>query len=354
MSARACLVIAASVAALHAPACADDGLYRETLTVQLENDFFSRLTNTDEHYTNGVRVAGLGSALPAGGFRDAWAWDGMETLFGVLPDGGAPAARQVGFSIGQSLFTPDDTDRADPIQDDRPYAGWLYVGLSLHETYEHDGEPTHQDVIQLQLGLVGPDAHGETVQNDFHDIIGVAGANGWDNQLRDELGVNLIAERKWRRSLAGPNAATCRWYAPSCLDIDVIPHAGASLGNVQTYAAAGGLIRLGRNLGKDFGPPRILPGLPGSETLGDGAAWGWYVFAGAQARAVARDIFLDGNTFRDSPSVGKHPLVADLQVGFAMTYERLRLTFAHVFRTSEFEEQDAADQFGALSATVRF
>jgi hypothetical protein len=320
--------------AQHAPArAADEGLYRQSLTVQLENDFFAQLTNTDEHYTNGLRIAGLSAALPIGGPREAWVWRGMETLFGVLPDGGDPPARQVGFAIGHSLFTPDDTDRSDPILDDRPYAGWLYAGLSLHETYERDGAPTHQDVLQLQVGIVGPSAHGEGTQNDFHDVIGVASSNGWDNQVRDELGVNLVAERKWRATLVEQSAGPCPWYAP-CLGLDLVPHVGASLGNVHTYAAAGGLIRIGRNLGKDFGPPRILPG--------------------AQARAVARDIFLDGNTFRDGPSVERRPFVADLEFGFAVTYERLRVSFTHVFRTSEFEDQDAADQFGAFSMTARF
>jgi lipid A 3-O-deacylase len=47
---------------------------------------------------------------------------------------------------------------------------------------------------------------------------------------------------------------------------------------------------------------------------------GLYFFAGAQGRAVGRNIFLDGNTFRHSLSVPKKNFVADLQAGFSLVW----------------------------------
>jgi hypothetical protein len=71
---------------------------------------------------------------------------------------------------------------------------------------------------------------------------------------------------------------------------------------------------------------------------------------------VARNIFLDGNTFEDSPHVTKNPLVGDLQLGVAMTISGARLAYTHVFRTKEFEGQKGGDlsQYGALSLSLRF
>lgn len=80
----------------------------------------------------------------------------------------------------------------------------------------------------------------------------------------------------------------------------------------------------------------------------------WYLFAGAQGRAVARDIFLDGNTFSSSHSVDKKTFVADFQAGAAVIYRGVRLAATQVYRTREFDGQPQADRFGAISLSVRF
>jgi len=133
----------------------------------------------------------------------------------------------------------------------------------LQQTLERDDRPVRKDTWRLQIGVVGPNARGETVQNNFHDLIGVAHANGWDNQLRDELAFDVTAERKWQVPLEDLGGG---------LAVDVVPYAAASLGTVHTYGAGGALLRLGCNLIVDFGPPRILPGAPGSVTTRRGAS----------------------------------------------------------------------------------
>ena len=66
-------------------------------------------------------------------------------------------------------------------------------------------------------------------------------------------------------------------------------------------------------------PPRIRPGLSGSNFfLSDtdsGRDFGWYLFGGVEGRAVAHNLFLDGNTFAKSLSVQKKTFVADFQGG---------------------------------------
>ena len=96
-----------------------------------------------------------------------------------------------------------------------------------------------------------------------------------------------------------------------------------SLGNIFTYAAAGAMVRFGQRLRADWGQPRIQPALSGSDFVNHGALHdgpAWYVFAGTEGRAVARNIFLDGNTWEDGPSVDKKPFVADLTAGAAVSW----------------------------------
>ncbi len=135
-----------------------------------------------------------------------------------------------------------------------------------------------------------------------------------------------------------------------------MPHFGLSLGNVFTYGAAGLTLRFGEDFKGDFaGPPRIRPSMPGaSHFQAPEGYFGWYVFAGIEGRAVARNIFLDGNTFADSHSVDKKTLVGDVQIGFALIFKRFRLTYTQVISSNEFDGQDQPHNFGALSLTANF
>lgn len=313
-------------------------------TIQLENDFFARATNTDRHYTNGLRLAvdmplsddcvGLGK--PAQGVA-SW----------LAPGSTIRTTERIGYSFGQSMFTPDDTDTSELVPDDRPYAGWLYVGMSYQAIHDQWDGSAIQDTLQLEIGVVGPWALGEEAQNSYHRLINVDEVEGWDNQLHNEPGINLSLGRKWR-------SAQAETFPGTDLFVDVIPFVHATVGNVLTYAGSGATLRLGQGLSADFGPPRIGPGTPGSEAFAPDGGFAWYLFAGGELQLVARNIFLDGNSFRDSHRVDSEPAVGDFQAGLALLYDSWRVSYTHVVRTPEFEEQDEWDQFGALTLSLRF
>jgi len=87
--------------------------------------------------------------------------------------------------------------------------------------------------------------------------------------------------------------------------------------------------------------------------VNDTTSVSWSLFAGIEARAMARNLFLDGNTFRDSPSVNGKPLVLDVSVGGAVTLGRLQLSYTLNWRSREFSGQDKASGFGAISLGYR-
>lgn len=130
--------------------------------------------------------------------------------------------------------------------------------------------------------------------------------------------------------------------------MDFTPTWGA-IGNVFTYGNAGITLRYGKRLPNDFGPPRIQPGLLGSGEFLPGSDFSWYLFAGIEGRAVARNIFLDGNSFRDSRSVDKFPLVGDLQYGVVLDWPSIRLTYTLVVRSREYRTR-AAETISVHSA----
>jgi hypothetical protein len=310
---------------------------RGCLNIQWENDAFS-LGNIDGHYTNGMRVSYLS------GEDRVWPWVAKAAqALPFYPDGGRLRAS---YALGQNLYTPEYIGIAEPIPDDRPYAAWLYFALGLIANNDRI-----LDTVELSLGVVGPAALGEEVQKGIHRLIGSPEPKGWANQLQNELALQLNFGRLWRR---GPFLREWTPLRKLGLELDLSPHVGAALGNVFIYGAGGGSLRLGNNLPADYGPPRIRPSLPGSEFFVPSPGFGWYLFVGVEGRFVARNIFLDGNTFKESLSVEKHNLVGDIQAGLAGTLGRFRLAFTYVVRSKEFKTQRAADQFGAWMLSIRW
>lgn len=259
--------------------------------------------------------------------------------------------KSIALSLGHSIFTPSDTQAPDPDPDDRPYAGWLYGSIAYQSKLQR-----RLDIFELTLGVVGPSALGEQVQNDWHNAFGFATAKGWNHQLHDEPGVILTWERRWRPEAL---AAELDPDLLGGLEVDAVPHLGLNLGNVLTSAELGGEVRLGWKLPADFGTALIGPGggvtAPVAEDDPRGAGGlGFHVFAGATAKAKARDIFLDGNTWEDSPHVAKEWLVGEGTLGAAVVYGPVKLAYTHVFRSKEFATQHGYHDFGAVSLSVTF
>ncbi len=296
-----------------------------SLGVVIENDVFS---GTDLNYTSGLR-AGYVTDEGRG-----------ERLARALLRAGPEARTRLGFAIGQSIYTPEDVGATAPLPDQHPYAGWLYSEISV---LADRGDAL--DALTLNLGVVGPHAFGEEAQNSLHRWLRGSEAQGWANQLRDEPGLILSYDRIWRPIAMSPGDG---------VSFDVTPHAGVSVGNVLTQAKVGLSFRFGEGLENDYGPPRIRPSVSSGGYFDRKPGLTWYFFAGGEVRGVARNIVLDGNTFRDSLSVDKRPFAADAQGGFVVQVDRVQAAYTYVWRRREFETQDNPQKFGAISVSVIF
>jgi lipid A 3-O-deacylase len=321
---------------------------RSSFSLQFENDMLGN--GTDQHYTHGFRLSSTHEEKREDALK------ALQAIADQLPGMGAECAEDINwlynFSVGQNMFTPLDIWDPFPIEDDRPYAGWLYFNFGLSadkRDIKSNCKKIKQlsdtlDTLELSLGVVGPASQADHVQTLVHDVFGGVDPKGWGHQLKNEPVVNLTYNRQWR--FAGEEQG--HW--------DVIPHAGFALGTVYTYANAGATVRLGQALNADYGPPRIRPSVPGSDFIKSGPKpdVSWYLFASVEGRVVARNIFLDGNTFADSHSVDKYPLVGDVQTGAVLRYKDMRLSFTNILRSREFKKQQESSEFGALTLTLMF
>jgi hypothetical protein len=303
------------------------------LTLSVENDVLGG--GTDQFYTSGVRLTyfNVNTQVPVG----------FEMLDDHIPTFDINTTTSTSYSIGQNIYTPERIDVAEAQEDDRPWAAFLYGSIGLTTL-----EDNHIDDIELTLGIVGPEALGEQTQKFIHSHISSSPTpEGWRNQLDFEPGVILSLQRRWPELLT-QKIGGYRFSAE--------PNINMSLGNIYTYAGTGVMFTFGpdQNLWRDT-PTRVRPALPGTgyfETPPHG--FGWYTFAGVDGRAVGRNIFLDGNTFTDSPSVDKNYFVGDLTAGAALTYDDYQLTYSLNWRSDEFRNQDASSIFGALTLSTKF
>lgn len=312
-----------------------------TLTLQVENEFLIPGRNDDRYYTQGIQLNLLTPSknIPLKGL-----------LLGLGKPGGGRfldrANVRGSFVLGQNIYTPEDLTLVEPDPKDRPYAGWIYVGAEVI-TYD-DGagtDPGQLNALQLQVGTVGPRALGGWAQNNWHKHVNhIAEAQGWRHQLHNEVAFVLYGESRRRWSLAPSDR----------IGVDFIDNLNFALGTVQTSIGGGGMLRIGSRLDEDFGPPRIRPAPVGSSFFRKPGGLAWYVYAGADLKAVGRDIFLDGNTFRDSRRVDKRWLVGETQAGAVLRYNLVRLTYSHVWRSEEFLGQRGPSHFGALTIGAYF
>ena len=104
----------------------------------------------------------------------------------------------------------------------------------------------------------------------------------------------------------------------------------------------------------DFGVPRIRPSLPGSAFFQPRDGFGWYVFAGVDARAVAYNMFLDGDAATYDVEIDKETFVYDGQAGLAILWRKFRFAYTYVIRSHEFKGQEQPDRFGSVGLTFRF
>jgi len=341
------LLSAPLLLAAAAPAAAEQADNRWTANLYFENDLFSE---TDQQYTNGVRLSWVSPEIDS--FIDdpdlpGWMRGANRWLAPLDPEPvklGTDVSRRLIFTLGQQMFTPRDRDRTTLDPSDRPYAAWLYAGFGYHTQTQN-----RMNSFEVNLGMVGPAALGEEAQDFIHDLRDFETFKGWDNQLENEPGLQLIYEHKYR------------WFRQGYGDgweHEVLLHGGGSLGNIATYLNAGVEYRLGYRLPHDFGTSALRPGgdnsVPGRGDPRLRQQWGVHAFVSTDARYVARSIFLDGNTWRDSHSVDRRPWVADAAFGVAATYERWKLSYARIFRTEQFKEQPGSHNFGSLALSYTF
>ena len=330
MNAKTLIALAASVILPVLPATAETKPDTASIwTLQGENASISATKRIDRNYTNGLR---LGWTSPTGYAP------GLISRLGIALWG--QGQQRVGIEVSHQIYTPADTQlvRANPR--DRPYAGYLSANFSLLNDTDD-----HRSLLMLSLGVIGPAAGGEGLQNGFHDLIGQGHNRGWGSQITDTPAIEILHERTWRLPVATFGG----------IETDVLPAVTIGLGTVRDYVQVGVTFRAGQGLDSDFGAPRVRPGLSGGDVYVPTRPFAWYVFAGVDGQAIGYDVLLQSRPFRGGPHASPVWDVAEFQGGLAIMAYGIRLSYTHRLTSQEFRGQRGGlHQMGALALSMRF
>jgi hypothetical protein len=297
----------------------------ERFNFYFEDDVY---TKTDDGYSAGERLSFLYNISN----EDYLIYDALFMDFGETNS-------YFTFAITNQIFTPTDTQTTELIEDDRPYAGWTYLEGAIHKSSK-----THLRSLSLQIGMIGKASFSEEIQNGVHKMLGSEHVNGWHNQLENELGINLKYTHKRKLDMVKRGV----------FEAHMIPFVSAELGNIATNITAGVSNRVGYNIQQDFGVSSINigadPGIPAYGALENikKRHWSFSLNLIGAVSAVARDIFLDGNTFVDSHSVDKENFVYYYGFGFTLRYKKFLLDFMQVTNSKKFKEQPKSHGVGTI------
>lgn len=305
----------ACAAVCAAAAAAAEGL-GGTIDVVLDNDL---VADSDDGYTGGFHLGYVSRHRAS--FADGPVPSAIGHALDRLPRLGQPGRRRViAYGLAQRIFTPEDLESEELVEDDLPYAGLLVASAVAAAR-----DPRHLDALTISVGVVGPSSLAERVQRVAHRVTGSDEARGWRHQLHDEPLLNAQFEHRWRAAA---------WRGAG-LNGDFIVSGSGAAGNIVTMAGGGVNARWGWSVPQDFFVP---PPLFGEETVGsmpwDPAEAGrsaLYLAASVDASLLANAIHLDGNTFRDSHHVDHDHWTARAHLGLHARIDRasIAVTLVH-------------------------
>jgi lipid A 3-O-deacylase len=293
--------------------------YKHEVGFQSDNDSYLA-QGSDRYYTNGLFL----------NYRFA---TDQERLKSGLQK------KVIELSAGQMIFNPRSGYRPDPATQDRPFAGYLYLGGAI--SWFHSDE--HMLKAAVQIGTTGPNSLAQDGQELLHRTIGFYDLEGWDYQIKNEAAVNASVQYV-RLLQRAENTKT-----------DFSFEGYANAGTTFSGAGAAVLFRAG-NIEQLFNSASYDARVGTAGSVANGQRHELFFYAKPQLNFVAYDATVQGSMFSNNSPVtyGIKPLVFAQQFGVNYSTGRLSLDFNVIFETREIKSSATAHQFGSISASYRF
>ncbi|RYE26791.1 MAG: lipid A deacylase LpxR family protein, partial [Sphingobacteriaceae bacterium] len=276
---------------------------------------------SDRYYTNGLFIY----------FRHALQTDTSDQkLFG----------KTLGFEIGQKMYNPQSAFIPAAFYVDRPFAGYLYVGSSLQYLYKNESALK----LSVQLGVTGSAALARQAQELVHRTIGFYTPQGWQYQIRNNVGVNFSGDYDRLIFRSG-------W-------LDLAVNAAANLGTTFTGAGVGLALRFGT-----FNPLYNSVSTSGltakNRVIKEVHRREFFFYLKPSVNYIAYDATVQGGLFgsdNNPQEITKkpQPFVLSQEFGGNLTAGHWAFNLAAIFKTREVKSMIRAHQWGSATFLYRF
>ncbi|KGD62654.1 hypothetical protein Y5S_03609 [Alcanivorax nanhaiticus] len=311
-------------------ACAPYVSHASTVGFSWDNDLF---VGSDGQYTNGVRASWVGDGQDHCADRQGVTCSlarALSPLPGVRLNGERHALT---LSLEQVMITPSDISREAPNYQDLPYVGYTNLEAGLFSWDQHG-----LIGYGMRVGVVGKDSGAEQSQKLVHRITGSTAPQGWDEQLGPEVigGLYFLhARRAWQGEL-GNTLQSELGYAW-----------GVDANNFHGTASAGGFVRIGQNLPRNFIPDYAGIGTAGSLVgLFDGSGFGWEMFFASFGEWIGYSYLEENSGLYD---VEARDGVLGLVLGGGVHWDRFSFTLTLQGSSSPLRNSDDPLSFGNMS-----
>jgi lipid A 3-O-deacylase len=296
--------------------------HKDEIGLQSDNDSFLA-QGSDRYYTNGIFIY----------YRHALDASKSPSL----------ANKVLGFEAGQKIYNAQTGGIPSVEYIDRPFAGYLYIGSSLNLLYKNESNLK----LSAKIGIIGPAAGGQPIQNFIHDTFAFYNLNGWQYQVRNEAQLNLSAD--YNKLLARGSWA------------DVSLASYANLGNGFSGAGIGPMVRLG-NFNQLFHSVSTQSTVSQTNVAQPLHQHEFFFYYKPQANLVAYDATIQGGMFKDHPEPGtqeitldKKPFVFSNQLGINYVSNRFVFDLSAIINTRDTKQMErSTHQWGSATVLYRF
>ncbi len=298
----------------------------------IDNDFLNyRGRGTDRFYTNGIQ---LEYSYPKTGKRFL-----ADKLFLHAESDSQDLAH---WGLTQLMFTPDNISDSSILENNRPYAGALFVTRGFTAFSSSLNLVLHSEI---NIGVIGPLSFAKNTQIWMHKMINYTKPKGWKNQIRTDIVLNYN------------------------INVDKPVYCGQKLqSNIELKSRVGTLFN---DLGFGFGikAGKLQPHTShyqnnftltkrSKKTQSE-----LYFFSKGELRLVLGNSLLQGgfiHSYKNDGSDFYHiaeddikRLVSILEMGIVINKSRMGFSFSQNFISAEFKTTKA-QLFGRLSLIYRF
>lgn len=279
---------------------------RVALTIREENDFFTR---SDQYFSNGTQF-GVILNRPLMGFTRK-----------ILPVLSSFHDLEYGISLTQNIYTPQRIEETVFLENDRPYAGTLFLSLS-RTAAKKNGRLILRN--ELSAGILGHQSQANDIQRIFHTLSNSKIPNGWENQIPTAILFNYQLDLSTLVIQKGPFA--------------LLSGGKINTGTMLNDLAAGATVRFG-----------FLPEI-GQSFFQHGKKITAYLFAGGEQKYVVYNRLLTTGFEK-----GEHPIeewAKTFQYGLEVAGQWFRLSYAINWLSKEREDLHT-HRYGSAMLTIK-